>query len=144
MITACSYHNFFSLGFFGFSALRFMVAVIATLSFVPAPGLSPFSEIHVRLVGAREPDPGSQLFITNEPHAIFFVFKARTIGTPRSRPRSPDRLYMRERVPAWTQPTMDGRQANTGYPDIAPDSPLPHLAIERSACAIGDGATPYP
>ena len=37
---------------------------------------------------------------------------------------------------------MDGRQANTGYRDIVPDSPLPHFAIERSACAIGDGATP--
>jgi hypothetical protein len=71
MIAARRSHNLFSLGFFGFSALRFMVAVIATLSFVPAPGLSPFSEIHVRLVGAGEPDPGSQLFVTNEPHAIF-------------------------------------------------------------------------
>jgi hypothetical protein len=75
MITARPYHNFFSLGFFGFSALRFMVAVIATLSFVPASGLSPFSEIHVRLVGAGEPDPGSQLFVTNEPHAIFLFLK---------------------------------------------------------------------
>jgi hypothetical protein len=73
MITARRYHNFFGFGFFGFSALRFMVAVIATLCFVSsfflAPGLSPFSEIHVRFVGAGEPNPGSQLFVTNEPHA---------------------------------------------------------------------------
>jgi hypothetical protein len=72
MITARRYYNFFSFGFFGFSALRFMVAVIATLSFVPAPGLSPFSEIHVRFAGAGAPDPGSQLFVTNEPHANFW------------------------------------------------------------------------
>jgi hypothetical protein len=75
MITARPYHDFFSFGFFGFSALRFMVAVIATLSLVFAPRLSPFSEIHVGLVGAGEPDPGSQLFVTNEPHAIFLFLK---------------------------------------------------------------------
>jgi hypothetical protein len=72
---AARYHNFFSLGFFGFSALRFIVAVITTLSVVLAPGLRPLAEIHVRFVGAAEPDPGSQLFVMNEPHAIFLFLK---------------------------------------------------------------------
>jgi hypothetical protein len=70
--------------------------------------------------------------------------EARTIASVKPCPRSADRLYMLERASAWTQPTMDGRQANTGYPDIVPDSPLPHFAIQRSACAIANGATPYP
>jgi hypothetical protein len=72
-----------------------------------------------------------------------FGLKARTIANVKSRPRSADRLYMLERASAWTQPTMDGRQANTGYPVVVPDSPLPHFAIERSACASSNGATPY-
>jgi hypothetical protein len=56
----CRYQNFFSFDFFGFSALRFIVAVITTLTFALAPGLMPLSEIPVCSVDAAELDPRSE------------------------------------------------------------------------------------
>ena len=56
----CRYQNFFSFDFFGFSALRFMVAVITTLTFALVPGLMLLSEIPVCSVDAAELDPRSE------------------------------------------------------------------------------------
>jgi hypothetical protein len=54
------YQNFFSFDFLGFSALRFIVAVITTLTFALAPGLMLLSEIPVCSVGAGELNPRSE------------------------------------------------------------------------------------
>jgi hypothetical protein len=66
------YHTFSSFGFFGFSARRFKVAVITTLAFTVAPGLTRLSETPVRSAGAEELDPKSEFLVTNIPHATFF------------------------------------------------------------------------
>jgi hypothetical protein len=83
MIAARARDHDFSSSDFLFNALRFMVAVIATLalalcfvlSCVPTSAVRPLPETPVRFVGAVEPEPGCdsglELCITNRPHALF-------------------------------------------------------------------------
>jgi hypothetical protein len=59
----------FGFAFFGFNALRFIVAVIAGLAFALVPDLNSASDASVRSRENIEPPLKSELFATNKPHA---------------------------------------------------------------------------
>jgi hypothetical protein len=75
----------FGPAFFGFSALRFMVAVIAGLAFALAADLNSVSDASVRCRENMEPLLKSELLATNKPHAALdlTVWNAALTAMPR-------------------------------------------------------------
>jgi hypothetical protein len=76
--------------FFGFNALRFIVAVIADLTFVLAfafADLNGVSDASVRSLPNKEPPLKSGPFATNEPHAVLNQTVWNAGSTPRDTKR---------------------------------------------------------
>jgi hypothetical protein len=56
--------------FFGFSALRFIVAVILLLAFIVVEDFDGLTGPSVRILAEREPALSSELLVTSKPHTV--------------------------------------------------------------------------